>query len=75
MSLRTVLPWVTTATGASVMYLAAHARTRKAAWILGIANQVPWISFAVITHSWGFVPGSLLYGGVYIRNLLRGDHR
>lgn len=73
MTLRSALPWVTTVTGATVMYLAAHARTRRAAWILGVTNQLPWIVYAVIAKSWGFIPGSLLYGTVYIRNILRGE--
>lgn len=71
--MRAALPWVTTATGAAVMWLAGRARTRRAAWLLGVANQLPWITFAVITKSWGFIPGSLLYGSVYIRNLRRGE--
>jgi len=69
----TMLPWVTTATGASIMFLAGRARTRRAAWILGIVNQVPWITYAIVAGAWGFIPGSLLYGTVYARNLTRGD--
>lgn len=75
MSWRTVLPWVTTVSGAAVMYLAAHKATRKAAWIIGLLNQIPWLSYAIAAKAWGFIPGSLLYGSVYFRNLLRGDHR
>lgn len=74
--MRAILPWVTTVTGVSVMYLAGRARTRRAAWVLGVLNQIPWITYAVITQSWGFIPGSLLYGSVYIRNYrrtMRGD--
>jgi hypothetical protein len=55
------------------MYLAGRARTRRAAWVLGVLNQLPWLTYAVLTRAWGFVPGSLLYGSVYVRNLLRGD--
>lgn len=71
--LRSALPWVTTVTGASVMYLAGRARTRRWAWVLGILNQVPWVTYAILTGAWGFVPGSMLYGSVYLRNLLRGE--
>jgi hypothetical protein len=73
--MRDALPWVTTVTGAVVMYLAGRSpRSRRAAWYLGVANQIPWIAYAVIAKSWGFVPGSLLYGTVYVRNILRkGD--
>lgn len=73
MSLETLLPWATTLGGASVMYLAGHRRTRRAAWWLGLVNQVPWITFAVITGAHGFIPGSLLYGAVYARHIIRKE--
>lgn len=72
MTLEAVLPWATTIGGAAVMYLAGHRQTRRLAWCVGLANQVPWLAFAVVTHSWGFIPGSLLYGAVYARHLIRG---
>jgi hypothetical protein len=55
------------------MYLAARARTRRLAWILGICNQIPWLLYAITAHAWGFIPGSCLYGAVYFRNMRRGD--
>jgi hypothetical protein len=73
MTWRTLLPWATTAGGATVMYLAARARTRRLAWILGICNQIPWVLYAITTRAWGFLPGSALYGAVYFRNLFRGN--
>lgn len=68
-----LLPWVTTIGGAAVMYLAAKARTRRLAWVLGICNQIPWLLYAITAHAWGFIPGSCLYGAVYFRNIRRGD--
>jgi hypothetical protein len=73
MTWRTLLPWATTVVGASIMYLAGKQRTRRLAWVVGILNQVLWISYAIAAHAYGFIAGSLIYGGVYTRNLLRGD--
>lgn len=71
MSAKTLLPWATTVMGASIMYFAGRARTRRLAWVLGLLNQVAWISYAVMAHALGFIAGSLIYAAVYIRNLLR----
>lgn len=73
MTWKTLLPWATTAMGASIMYLAGRARTRRIAWYLGVVNQIPWVAYAVLAHAWGFIPGSCLYAGVYIRNVKRGN--
>lgn len=71
--IESLLPWVTTAAGASVMLLAGKSRTRRWAWYLGVLNQIPWVLYAVLAHAWGFIPGSMLYAGVYVRNVKRGD--
>ena len=68
-----MIPWATTVVGASVMWLAGRRRTRRVAWLLGLANQGLWITFAVATGTWGFVGGSLIYGSVYLGNLIRGE--
>lgn len=69
----TVIPWLTVFMGATIMFLAGKARWRKTAWYLGVLNQFLWGTFAVTTRTWGLVAGCFLYGGVYIRNILRGD--
>jgi hypothetical protein len=66
---RALLPWATTAMGASVMYLAGRKRTRRAAWTLGIVNQGFWVSYALIAHAYGFIVGSAIYASVYASNL------
>lgn len=72
--MRELLPWVTTATGATILYLAGRSpRTRRWAWVLGVLNQIPWVAYAVIAKSYGFIPGSLMYGAVYIRHIVRGE--
>lgn len=73
MSWRTLLPWGTTVMGASVMYLAGRARTRRWAWVIGLLNQVFWISYAVLAHAYGFIGGSLIYASIYTRNLFRKE--
>lgn len=71
--LEQALAWLTVVTGASIMYMAGRPRFRRAAWYLGVANQFVWGSFAVLTRTWGLLAGCLLYGGTYIRHIVRGD--
>jgi len=71
--IRAVLPWATTFMGATIMYLAGKRHTRRLAWALGVLNQGLWITFAIATHTWGFIAGSLIYGSVYLRNFMRSE--
>lgn len=40
-------------------------------WALSIGTQVLWLTYAVQTEQWGFIPGSLAYGLIYARNFIR----
>lgn len=55
-----------------VMWLAGN--NDKRAWLLGLANQVLWVIFIIMTGSWGLLllTGSLVV--VYIRNLRKWEH-
>jgi hypothetical protein len=50
---------------------------QRAGWAVGLAAQLLWIAYAVVTRQWGFIISALAYGFVYARNLQRwkeGDH-
>jgi len=67
------LPWITSAVGITIIYLAGRARTRRLAWALGILNQGAWVTYALSAKAYGFIIGSAVYGAMYLRNLLKGD--
>lgn len=46
-------------------------RKSKWGWLVSIGTQVLWLTYAVDTKQWGFIPGSLAYGFVYLRNFLK----
>lgn len=75
MTSQAILAWATTVTGATIMYCAGRQRTRRFAWYLGVANQFLWGAYAIMgaPETLGFLVGSLLYGTVYVRNIIRGD--
>lgn len=34
-------------------------------WALGVAAQLLWIAYAIVTQQWGFILSALAYGWVY----------
>ena len=71
MSVRLVGSLVLTASGALVQFLAG--RRYKLAWQIGVANQLLWGTYAVITGQYGFLVGCVFYGGTYLRNWVRHE--
>lgn len=67
--------WVLTAVGLTCFFLAG----RKVwwAWYVGIASQVLWLTYSVLTQQWGFLVGVVLYTWVYVGNARRWtrEHR
>ena len=39
-------------------------------WGIGLAAQVLWIVYAIVTQQWGFILSALAYGWVYGKNFL-----
>lgn len=67
-----ISPWwsvVLTAIGATGIYLT----TRKlwAGFAVGLAVQVLWMTYAVVTKQWGFIGSAVIYGWVNFLGLRR----
>lgn len=43
----------------------------KFAWLLGVAQQVAWFTYAVTTDQWGFAVSAVAFGFMNARNYLR----
>lgn len=43
----------------------------KWGWFIGLCAQVLWITFAIVTRQYGLILGSIFYGAVNLRNLLK----
>lgn len=50
------------------MYLSG--RKLKVGWLFGLFTQTVWITYAVATHQYPFIIGSLGYAGIYLKNYL-----
>jgi hypothetical protein len=61
--------WILTAGGVLGIYLAG--RKSVWGWAVGLAMQLLWVAYAVVTSQWGFIFSALAYGAVYARNWIR----
>lgn len=59
--------FVLAAVGIAGIYLAG--KKSKWGWGLGLAAQVMWLIFAVVTAQYGFILTAVAYGAVYGKNL------
>lgn len=60
--------YVLMAVGVFGLYLAG--RKSKWGWAVGIAAQILWIAYAIVTQQWGFIISAIAYGAVYIKNFI-----
>jgi hypothetical protein len=51
-----------------ILGLVLAGKKMSVGWAVGLAAQVLWIVFALVTHQWGFIISALAYGFVYARN-------
>ena len=59
---------VLTACGLVGVYLAG--RRNRWGWALGLATQVLWLAYAVLTAQWGFIASACLFAVIYARNFM-----
>lgn len=60
--------YLLTAVGAVGLLLAG--RMRRTGWLVGLAAQGLWITYALSTQQYGFLISAFIYGFVYARNYL-----
>lgn len=58
--------WLLAAVGVFGLYLAG--KKNPMGWAVGLAAQVLWIAYALVTKQWGFIASALAYGWVYGKN-------
>lgn len=60
--------WLLALAGCAALYLIG--RKDRRGWMLGVAVQALWMTYAVVTHQFGFIVASLVYGATYAKGLL-----
>lgn len=66
---RTLLPWATSFGTLAGMWLVGQ--KRSLGWVVGLCNQVLWVTFAVMYQAWGLLPLTCALIFIYTRALLR----
>lgn len=65
--IRTLVPWATSAGTLLGMWLIGQ--KRSIGWVVGLANQVLWVTFSVMFEAWGLLPLTLALIVIYVKNL------
>lgn len=61
--------WILTGIGITGLYLVGNKSLWG--WYIGIAVQVLWVTYAIVTRQWGFIFSAIVYASVNIRNYLK----
>ncbi|MEU7996171.1 hypothetical protein AB0B83_12655 [Micromonospora sp. NPDC049060] len=59
--------WLLMTVGVTGLYLAG--KRSWTGWAVGLAGQVLWLAYSLVTEQWGFLASCFVYGAVYVRNL------
>ena len=63
------LPYILSAITAYTMLLAGN--KKAGAWLVGLLNQVLWLTWIIVSGTWGLLPMCVVRVIVYIRNYLK----
>lgn len=67
--MKALLPWATSAVTLWGMW--AVGNKRWWGWLVGLGNQVLWVTFSIAYRAWGLLPLTAALIVVYTRNLMR----
>jgi hypothetical protein len=60
--------WALTAVGVFGLYLSG--KRNYWGWGVGLAAQLLWVAYAIVTTQWGFIVSAFAYGAVYAKNFI-----
>lgn len=66
MTLETIIPYILSAITIYMFVLAGN--KSKYAWAVGLGNQALWLTWIIISSTWGLLPMNLALWFVYARN-------
>lgn len=64
------MDWVLATVGVTGVALAGQKRTRGYGWMIGIAVQVIWVAYALMTEQYGFILSAAAFGIVNTVNFI-----
>lgn len=69
MNLTNTLPWLMS--GLTIYMTLLAGNKHPSAWLVGLVNQALWLTFIVLTKTWGLLPMNAALWVVYARNHLK----
>lgn len=66
MTPETIIPYILSAITIYMFVLAGN--KSKHAWLVGLGNQALWLTWIIISSTWGLLPMNLALWFVYARN-------
>ena len=66
---RVYLPWLMSTITIWMTLMAGN--RHPSAWLIGLGNQLLWLTWIIVTASWGLLPMNVALWIVYGRNHLR----
>lgn len=66
MTLETIIPYILSAITIYMFVLAGN--KSKYAWLVGLGNQALWLTWIIISSTWGLLPMNIALWFVYARN-------
>lgn len=63
------LPYAMSAITIYTMFLAGN--KKQGAWVIGLVNQVLWLTWIITTRAWGLLPMTAALCAVYARNFIK----
>lgn len=67
--IKNYLPWLMSAITIYMTVLAGN--KSKNAWIVGLGNQLLWLTWIIATGTWGLIPMNLALWTIYLRNHIK----
>ena len=69
MNLETIIPYILSAITIYMFVLAGN--KSKHAWLVGLGNQALWLTWIILSSTWGLLPMNLALWFVYARNHIK----
>ena len=69
MTLETIIPYILSVITIYMFVLAGN--KSKYAWLVGLGNQALWLTWIIISSTWGLLPMNIALWIVYFRNHMK----
>ena len=73
MTLETIIPWILSAITIYMFSLAGD--KNKWTWLVGLTNQGLWLTWILLSSTWGLLPMNIALWVIYARNHIKWNNK